>query len=144
DIDLHGIEDLGIRFGQLFAREIRITIRAIIGLVLRGFWGFTIGNYVLIELISVTIAVFFSAMIEAVIRNLTWSLQIVSCYPTALFDVPPISDTESVNPKLGGAQLVYYWPSAETIANTGEVPDRLWYVAIVRAPGVTLPNGYPK
>ncbi len=144
DIDLYSIEDLGIRFGQLLAREIRISIRALIGLVLRGFWGITVGNYVLIELIAVIIAVFFSAMIEAVIRNLTWSLQIVSCYPSALFDGSPTSDTAPVDPKLDGAQLVYYWPSAETIANTGEVPDRLWYVAMVRAPGVTLPSGYPK
>jgi len=145
DLDLHGIEDLGIRFAMLLAREIRISIRALIGLVLRGFWWFSFMNTVLIEFIAVLIGVFFSALIEAAIRNLTWSLQVVSCYGSALFDDPSQDvPTLKATPLLGGAQLVYYWPSAETAANTGQPVDRLWYIATVRNPDVTLPSGYPQ
>jgi len=146
DVDLHGIEDLGVRFAMLVAREIRITIRAILGLLLRGFWNFSLMNHVLIEFIAVIIQVFFSAMIEGVIRNLTWSLQVVSCHGSALFDdASPDEPTLKAAPLLGGARLVYYWPSAERVANTTDNVDRLWYVALVRNPDVDLPAAsYPK
>jgi hypothetical protein len=155
EVDLDGIEDIGVKFANLVAREIRIAIRALIGLLFRGAWAFTINNKVLIEFIASLFASFFSAIIEAVLRNLTWSLQIVSCYPKALFgdatvgDVfqnpPPQPLLPPLNTTLGGSSLIYFWPSMETIGNTRAPADRLWYVAIARMPLCsTFPNdSYP-
>lgn len=80
DIELPSFEAVGMRFSISFSRQFRIAIRSSISMLLRGFWAWTVSNHVLIELISTAISVAFSAMFEAVLRNLTWSLQIVSRY----------------------------------------------------------------
>lgn len=145
EIDLHGIEDLGIRFAMLLARQIRVTIRGIIGMVFRGIWAWSFMNTVLIEFVAVIISALFSAIIEAVIRNLTWTLRVASCYGSALFEDPRALTLKLKNPlTLGGAQLVYYWPSAETVENSNLDADRLWYLATVRNPdAIRLPDSYP-
>ena len=86
DIDLPNFEAIGVKFARLVVGQIRILIRAAISVVLRGLSFFSFNNELLIEVISIAISAAFSAILEAIIRNLTWSLQVVSRYAGDAFN----------------------------------------------------------
>jgi hypothetical protein len=78
--DLDGFEDIGLGFAVSFARQIRVAIRGTIGLLFRGVWEYSLHSDALIELFASVIGVTLSSIFESVVRNLTWSLRLVSRY----------------------------------------------------------------
>lgn len=135
DFEMERFDDIGVQFGSFAAKQLKIPIRGTIGLLLRGlsFWSFN--NDVLIEFLGTLISTFISAVIEASLRNIAWSLTIVGCYPNFPNTAPGVLDQ---------------WESLETIENTNLPADRLKYVVMLRRPEFDDPlnsvmtlNGFP-
>ena len=80
DGDLDGFEDVGIGFAGMFARQIRLAIRGVMGMLFRGVWIYSLQSDSLIELIASIFSVTFSAIVESVVRHLTWTVRVVSRY----------------------------------------------------------------
>jgi archaellum component FlaC len=116
EADLDGIEDLGFSLGVTLSRQIRLSIRSVVGLLLRGFSFWSVRNEVLIELAGATLGSLFGAMLEGVVRNLTSTLRIVTAYPNAA---------------VGAAVVVDRWDSIETVAGTS---DHLQFLLLLRKP----------
>jgi len=126
EFDWDGFEDVGFKLAALASRQLRVTIRGTIALILNGIWDFTVLNPVLIELVASLISVSISAFFEAVLRHLSWSLEIVTRYHEA---------------PSGNRIELWKWPSLEFVENNSSAAsDQLQYVALLRMP---LPPGAP-
>jgi hypothetical protein len=117
DEDSDGIEDLGAKLGVTLSRQVRVSIRAIVSGLLRGFSVWSVRNEVLIELIGSLLGSLFAGMIEGVVRNLTWTFRVVTAYPnanvgTAVVLMPP-------------------WDSLEVVAGTNQ---NLQFLLLLRKP----------
>ncbi len=123
DLDVDGFEDVGAKVSGFLSRQVRVSLRATIGTLLRGAWEWSVHSEALAELVASLISSIFSSILEGLIRNITFSVQVVSCYP---------------NSPTNGS-VVHEWSSLEAIANSTDPKDRLKYVAVVRDPlGVDL------
>lgn len=128
DFDWDGIEDIGFRFAATLGKQIRLIVRSTTGILLRGIWEFSIQSYALIEMIGAIIGSIASAFIEGCVRNVAFSVQIISRY----HDSP-----------VGSASIALKWFSLETIEDSGVDSDRLEYVALLRMPcngTLTIPS----
>ncbi len=126
DADLDVFEDVGIKYAGVMGGQIRGNVRAMVSLLLRGVWLYSIENEVLIEMIASTIGSIISGIYAGVIRHLTWTFKIVSRYPGS---------------SVGGSTIVGTWPSMEIVLGTPST-FRLEYVALLRS-GDDLPAGFP-
>jgi hypothetical protein len=122
DEDLDGIEDLGVKLGVTLSRQIRVSIRAMISGLLRGFSFWSVRNEVLIELVGSILGSLFAGLIEGVVRNLTWTFRVVTCYHGALEH---------------DARVLFRWDSLEVVEGT---TDRLQFLLLLRQPTATQPD----
>jgi hypothetical protein len=131
EADLDAFEDVGIGFSSVFARQIRLSIRGSIGLLFRGVWVYSIQNDALIELIASVLGVSFSAIVEAVLRHLTWTIQIVTRYKGDPYGGPAGFPD----------QLPMTWDSMDQVRDASGTPiQAVQYIAFVRIAGVDTPQ----
>jgi hypothetical protein len=120
-----GFDDIGVRLGSIAAKQLKIPIRGIIGMLLRGISFWSINNDSLIEFLASLISTVISSIIEAVLRNLAWSLQIVGCYRNFPTNSPGV---------------IYHWDSLESVEDTHAAGDYLQYVVLLRQPQQQIPG----
>ncbi len=121
--DLDGFEDIGLGFAVSFARQIRVAIRGTIGLLFRGVWEYSLHSDALIELFASVVGVTLSSIFESVLRNLTWSLRLVSRYK---------GDPH-------GGQAGFAIPTLDRsspVTGSGTVAQEVEYVAFIRSKGL--------
>lgn len=120
---LDGFEDLGLGFAASFGRQIRVAIRGLLGTMFRGVWEYSLHSDALVELISTVVGTLFSAILEGVIRNFTWSMRLVSRYS---------------NDQFGGGNGIISTSMDRTspITGSGITTQAVEYVAFVRADGL--------
>ncbi len=121
---LDGFEDLGLGFAAGFGRQIRVAIRGLLGTLFRGVWEYSLHSDALVELLSTVIGTLFSAILEGVVRNITWSLRLVSRY--------------SNDPHGGGNGIVIAsLDRTSPPTGSGIQPQSIEYVAFIRSNGLT-------
>jgi len=131
DVDWDGFEDIGFQYAAILAKQARLMIRNTVGLVLRGVWEYSLHSDTLVEMVATTLGAVASAFVEAYVKNLAFTFQIVSCYQGAA-----VEDGAMIPNELR-------WRSLETIEDTGADCDQLEYVAMVRTPGGHTPDVPP-
>lgn len=79
-LSTEAFDDLGASFAASISRQLRSTIRVTIGTLFRGVWLFSVQNEALIEMIASGIGSLFSSLIEGVVRNITWVVELKAKY----------------------------------------------------------------
>lgn len=122
--ELDGFEDVGFGFSAALARQIRVAIRGQLGTAFRGAWEFSVHTDALAELFSTVVGVLFSSILEAVCRNLTWTIRVVSRYKGDPY---------------GGAAGLFIADSLDRtspVGGSGVTPRNVEYVAFLRNTGL--------
>ena len=104
-------------------RQIGVSLRAMISLLLRGVSFLSVNNSVLVELAASLVGTAFSAMVEGSIRNLTWTFRIVSAYPGASVEA--------------GMVVVDRWDGLDLVAGT---TNHVQYILLLRTPPAGIPR----
>lgn len=125
DEDWDSFEDIGPELGEFVSRQVRSAVRTTIATALRGIWLWKLDNENLIEGISSIIACLFSAILDGVIRNLLWSVRVMSVYRKKVG-----SDWEPLGFSTGS---LLKWEANTQLSQTPpQLKGSLGYVAIMR------------
>jgi hypothetical protein len=107
-------DDRGNQFSLTFSRHLGYQVKAVAGLVFRGFWAINTLNAALVEAIASVLGNLFGGLFEAALRDLLWSVEIHEVYP---------------DQKLNAA--AWTWDTQETI--NGDATQHLKYGVFIRA-----------
>jgi len=124
---LDGFEDVGLGFATSIARQMRVAIRGLLGTLFRGIWEYSFHSDALCELISTIVGTLFSALLDGIIRNVTWTLRLVSRYSG-----DPYGGAEGAGFVVGG------FDRTSPPSGAGIAEQSVEYVAFVRSNGLVV------
>ena len=126
-LELPSFDDIGFKLARIAAPLLHVPIKGLMGVLFNGVSFWSLNNPPFIELIASIVARFFSAIIGAVVGNLTATVRVIGVY--SLPDVEVEGE-------------LFRWSTMEAIeGNVCLATDRLMYVALFRRPDLIAQGG---